>query len=80
MKRFCSDQLDNGNINILCGNIVEIEIIEIIIMIILYVPVQHHEEYLGAVDMTSHVGTIPTGLAAYLLVQSSTALRLLPGE
>ena len=28
-----------------------------------------HEEYLGAVDMTSHVGTIPTaGLASYFLV------------
>ena len=26
------------------------------------------EEYLGAVDMTSHVGTIPTGLASYSLV------------
>ena len=27
-----------------------------------------HEEYLGALDMTSHVGTIPTGLASYFLV------------
>ena len=27
-----------------------------------------HEEYLGAVDMTSHVGTIATGLAFYFLV------------
>ena len=28
-----------------------------------------HEEYLGAVDMTPHVGTIPTaGLASYFLV------------
>ena len=27
-----------------------------------------HEEYLGAEDMTSHVGTIPTGLAPYFLV------------
>ena len=26
-----------------------------------------HEKYLGAVDMTSHVGTIPTGLASYFL-------------
>ena len=27
-----------------------------------------HEEYLGAVDMTSHVGTIPTALASYFCV------------
>ena len=27
-----------------------------------------YEEYLGAVDMTLHVGTIPTGLAFYFLV------------
>ena len=27
-----------------------------------------HEEYLGAVDLTSHVGTIPTWLASYFLV------------
>ena len=39
-----------------------------------------HEEYLEAVDLTSYVGTIPTWLASYFLVRSSTALRLLPGE
>ena len=33
-------------------------------VVLLYV----HEEYLGAVEMTSHVGTIPTGLASYFLV------------
>ena len=27
-----------------------------------------HEEYLGAVDLTSHVGTIYTWLASYFLV------------
>ena len=27
-----------------------------------------HEEYLGAVDLTSDVGNIPTGLASYSLV------------
>ena len=27
-----------------------------------------HEEYLEAVDLTSYVGTIPTGLASYFLV------------
>ena len=27
-----------------------------------------HEEYLVAVDRTSYVGTIPTGLASYFLV------------
>ena len=27
-----------------------------------------HEEYLGAVDLTSHVGIIPTWLASYFLV------------
>ena len=27
-----------------------------------------HEQYLVAVDMTSHVGTIPTWLASYFLV------------
>ena len=27
-----------------------------------------HEEYLEAVDLTSHVGIIPTWLASYLLV------------
>ena len=27
-----------------------------------------HEEYLVVVDLTSHVGTIPTWLASYLLV------------
>ena len=26
-----------------------------------------HEEYLEAVDLTSYVGTIPTGLASYIL-------------
>ena len=26
-----------------------------------------HEEYLGAVDLTSYAGTIPTGLASYIL-------------
>ena len=39
-----------------------------------------HEEYLEAVDLTSYVGTIPTGLASDILAWSSTALRLLPGE
>ena len=39
-----------------------------------------HEEYLGAVDLTSYLGTIPTGLASDILARSSTALRLLPGE
>ena len=39
-----------------------------------------HEEYLDAVDLTSYVGTIPTWLASYFLVRSSTALGLLPGE
>ena len=39
-----------------------------------------HEECLVAVDLTSHVGTIPTGLGPYFLVGSSTALRLLSGE
>ena len=39
-----------------------------------------HEEYLVAIDLTSDVGTIPTWLASYFLVSSSTALRLLPGE
>ena len=40
-----------------------------------------YEEYLlVTVDQTSHVGTIPTWLASYFLVRSSTALRLLPGE
>ena len=43
--------------------------------------VVEHEEYLAAVDLTSDVGTIPTWLASYFLVCSSTtALRLLPGE
>ena len=27
-----------------------------------------HEEYLKAVELTSYVGTIPTGLASYFLV------------
>ena len=27
-----------------------------------------HEEYLVAVDLTSHVGTIPTWLASYFLL------------
>ena len=27
-----------------------------------------HEEYLGVVDMSSHVGTIPTWLTSYFLV------------
>ena len=27
-----------------------------------------HEEYLGIVDLTSHVGIIPTWLASYFLV------------
>ena len=27
-----------------------------------------HREYLGAVDTTSHVETMPTGLASYFLV------------
>ena len=35
---------------------------------------------MGAIGMTSHVGTIPTGLASYFLVRSSTDFRLLPGE
>ena len=26
-----------------------------------------HEEYLEAVDLTSYMGTIPTGLASYIL-------------
>ena len=39
-----------------------------------------HEEYLGAVDLTSDVVTIPTRLASYFLVRSSTALRQLPDE
>ena len=38
-----------------------------------------HEEYLEAVDVTSYVGTIPTWLASYFLVGSSTVLCLLPG-
>ena len=37
-------------------------------------------EYLVAVDLTSHVGTIPTWLASYFHVLFSTALRLLSGE
>ena len=40
----------------------------------------HDEEYLVAVDLTSYVGTIPTWLAFYFLVSSSTTLRLLSGE
>ena len=39
-----------------------------------------HEEYLEAVDLTSHVGIIPTWLASYFLVLSSTVRRLLSGE
>ena len=40
-----------------------------------------HEEYLVTVNLTSHVGTIPTWLASYFLVRSSTTtLRLLVGE
>ena len=42
--------------------------------------VEHDEEYLGAVDLTSDVVTIPTRLASYFLARPSTALRLLPGE
>ena len=43
--------------------------------------IEHDEEYLTAVDPTSGVVTIPTWLASYFLVwSSSTALRLLPGE
>ena len=38
------------------------------------------EEYLEAVDLISYVGTVPTWLASYFLVRSSTSLRLLPGE
>ena len=30
--------------------------------------VEHDEEYLEAVDLTSYVGTIPTWLASYFLV------------
>ena len=30
--------------------------------------VEHEEEYLEAVDLTSYVGTIPTWLASYFLV------------
>ena len=29
--------------------------------------VEHDEEYLEAVDLTSYVGTIPTGLASNIL-------------
>ena len=32
-----------------------------------------HEEYLGAVDMTSHVGTIPTWLASYFIFHYSSS-------
>ena len=39
-----------------------------------------HGEYLEAVDLTSYVGIIPTGLASDILALSSAALRLLPGE
>ena len=40
-----------------------------------------HEEYLVTVDLTSHVGTIPTWLASYFYdVLSSAVLRQLPGE
>ena len=27
-----------------------------------------HEEYLGTVDLTSHVGTVPTWLASYIFL------------